>query len=112
MTIHNADMIAAATTSAASTVFLAANDVVGVSDAASLASYIPAILGPIIVALINRYLGVLAARKRAKAKFIEAEAKALEADTNPENDIQARDLRLEAETLREEAKALVNGAAE
>lgn len=104
--LANADGVLASAAGVAGTVTLASG-VAPVPD--SVPAWLPYAVSvgtPIVVFLLNRLLGARAARKEAKAAVLEARAKALKADDNPENDLQAAALELEAAEERAEAAAL------
>jgi hypothetical protein len=75
----------------------------------SLLSYLPAILGPALVVVVNRLLAVRAAKLRARAAILESEAASELADANNANDAEAKKKQLEAAELKAEADALVAG---
>ena len=104
--MHNPDVALASAAGIGTSVALTASQVPTPDNLWSFLSLIPAIVGPALAVWMNRYLSSIAARKKAKAQFLEAEAVALLKDDNKDNDKQARDLQLEAVELKAEAEAL------
>jgi len=111
MTLHavlldNVDAVIGSTASIGTTLSLAAVQPMDPSNHWTFLSYIPAIVGPAILVLVNRHLAARAARNHARADFLRAEARAEKADGDPANDKSARDKLLEADELDAEAEAL------
>jgi hypothetical protein len=73
---------------------------------AEVLPYAATVLSTTMVVVVNRLFAVREARKRARADFLDKEAKAMREDTDPSNDKEARDKALEAAELRAEADAL------
>lgn len=105
---QNADVALTSVAGFGTTLSLAATTPVDPANPWSFLSYIPALVGPALAVLMNRYLAGQAARKAARAKFLEAEAAELKSDSDPTNDEKARELRLEAAELKAEAEALTH----
>jgi hypothetical protein len=104
----NADVALTSAAGFGTTLSLAASSPIDPANPWSFLSYIPAIVGPALAVLINRYLAAQAARRVARAEFLAAEAKEKQNDDDPKNDAEARALRLEAAELKAEAEALNN----
>lgn len=104
----NADVALTSAAGFGTTLSLAASSPIDPANPWSFLSYLPAIIGPALAVLTNRYLAGQAARRAARADFLAAEAAAKESDNDPKNDAEARNLRLEAAELKAEADALNN----
>jgi hypothetical protein len=102
----NTDVALTSAAGLGTTLSLASSTPVDPSNPWTFVSYIPAVIGPALAVLMNRYLAGKAARKRAKADFLATEAKALKEDADHNNDAEARAKLLEAAELRAEAEAL------
>lgn len=104
--LANADGLLASAAGVAGTVSLAAGVAPVPENLPSWVPYLGSVVVPVAIYLLNRLLGARAARKEARAGVLEARAKALKADNDPENDLQAAALELEAAEERAEAAAL------
>ena len=95
-----ADVIAASAAGAGTTVMLSASQVLDPQNLLSFLSLLPAIIGPALAVYINRSLRAKAARRKAKADFLQAEAEATE------DPVEKRKLLLEVAELRAESEEL------
>lgn len=102
----NTDALVGSTASIGTTLSLASVSPIDPSDPWSFLSYIPAIIGPALLVIVNRHLSAKAARKLARAKFLRDEADEIETDADSKNDAVGREKRLEAAELEAEAEAL------
>ena len=107
--MSNADGILASVAGVGATVSLAAGAPVPDSVPAWL-PYAVSTLAPLVIYVAKRLLDARAARKDARAAILEARSKALLGDTDPDNDLQAAALVLEAAEERAEAAALRRSA--
>lgn len=94
------DVITASVAGAGTSVMLTASQVLDMNNLASFLSLLPAIFGPALAVYVNRFLRAKAARKRARAEFMIAEAAQVK---DPE---EKRELLLEAAELQAEAEEL------
>ncbi len=101
-----ADSVVASLAGVGTTLTMASNVPMDPSNPWSLVSYIPAVIGPVLVLVANRYLALRAARKRIIADSKDQKADQLEKDNDPTNDVEVPKLRLEAKIERAEADAL------
>lgn len=104
--VDNVDAVIGSTASVGTTLSLAAVQPMDPNNHWTFLSYIPAIVGPTLLVLVNRHLASKAARKHARAEFLRQEAKADLKDKDKSNDAAARDKLLEAAELDAEAEAL------
>lgn len=102
----NLDGILASAAGVAGTVTLASGVAPVPENLPSWVPYLGSVVVPVAIYLLNRALGARAARKDARAGVLDARAKALRADNDPDNDLQAAALELEAAEERAEAAAL------
>ena len=111
MTFHNVltdntDALVGSTAAIGTTLSLASVSPIDPANPWTFLSYIPAIIGPTLLVIVNRFLAAQVARKLARAKFLRDEADEVETDANPANDAVGREKRLEAAELEAEAEAL------
>jgi hypothetical protein len=104
--VANADGILASTASVGATVGLASGVAPVPDGVPAWLPYAVSTLAPLAIYVAKRLLDARAARKEARAAVLAARAKALLADGDPENDLQAAALELEAAEERAEAAAL------
>jgi hypothetical protein len=96
-----ADVIAASVAGAGTSVMLSASQVLDPQNLLSFLSLLPAIIGPALAVYVNRSMRAKAARKKARAEFMQAEAETTkDPDEKRELLIEAAELRAEAEELR------------
>jgi hypothetical protein len=105
---QNTDVALTSAAGFGTTLSLASTTPVDPANPWTFLSYIPALIGPALAVLMNRWLSAQAARKQARATFLTQEAKQLEQDSDKTNDGKARELRLEAAELQAEADALTH----
>jgi hypothetical protein len=69
-------------------------------------SYLPTIIGPALVVVVNRILAAKAAKRRVLAEYYKQEAEKKRSDGDPANDKEAAEDALKAATLKAEADAI------
>ncbi len=69
-------------------------------------SYLPTIVGPALVVIVNRVLAAKAAKRRVLAEFYKEQAEKKKQDDDPSNDKEAEQDALKAATLKAEADAI------
>lgn len=104
--VTNADGILASAAGAGATIGLASGAAPVPDGVPSWLPYLVSVAAPVCIYIVKRLLDAKAARKDARAAVLAERAKALKADNNPENDLQAAALELEAAEERAEAAAL------
>lgn len=107
MHVIHADSVLASVVSAGASLSIAATNPPPLSgEPLTWLPYIMSAIGPAAVLIVNRILSAKAAARRAKAAFLEEEAKKEESDADTSNDAAARAKRIESLELRAEADAL------
>lgn len=108
MTFSHVDSVVASVAGVGTTLSLAAQVPPNPSEPVTYLAYLPTVIGPALVVVANRVLAMYAARKRATAAHLRAEAEEKLTDSDVSNDAEGKRQLLEADIEVAEADALEN----